>query len=473
MKRAITPDEMRRAERSFMDQTGFPSLLLMEHAAEAVRDALLQMTDGGAVFLCGPGNNGGDGYAAARLFAQKGRKAVVWAFCDPEALRGDALVNARLCHALGVSVERWQPGRTAPAGCGAAVDALFGTGLSRPLEGEYAEGARFLNACDLPVLAVDMPSGTRELMVQARVTVTFHCAKICHCLFPGREKAGRLIVADIGLPPQGAGFELLEDADIPRLLPSRAQTAHKGSCGHALVLAGSFGMAGAAALCATAALRAGAGLCTVACPRQVVPAVQALCPCATALARDEIAPETLLEGITALAAGPGLGRAEEDARLLAALRERNLPQVWDADALNLLSRHPAPLGENAVMTPHPGEAARLLGCATGEIVDDPVRAAERLRETYACTVLLKGATTVILGPGRRAFNLSGTPGLATGGSGDVLTGVILGLLCQGLAPFDAAQLGAFLHGRAGERAAAARGVRGMIASDLPDALGIE
>lgn len=473
MKYVITAEEMKRTETEFMRRTGYPSLLLMEHAAQAVAEETRRHAEN-AVFFCGPGNNGGDGYAAARLFAQAGGRAEVWALSDPEALRGDALTNARLCAALGVPVKRWTKETPLPQGCGAIVDAMFGMGLSRPLEGAYADAARRINAAGLPVVAVDMPSGTAELSVRADVTVTFHKMKLQHALFLGRENAGRVVVTDIGIPEDGAGFSVLEEGDVPALLPPRLRNAHKGTCGHALLIAGSRGMAGAAALCANAAMRAGAGLCTLLAAEETIPVLQQLAPCATCLPRESTPPEEALRGKAAFAAGPGLGRSAETARILTALcAEKLIPAVWDADALNWLSEQPQRLGENAVITPHPGEAARLLGCGTREITADPIAAAQALSEKFGCTALLKGAATVIVCGEKRALNLSGTPGLATGGSGDVLTGVIAGLLAQGLAPFDAARLGAFLHGRAGERAAQKRGVRSMLATDAAEALGIE
>lgn len=473
MKYAITAEQMKQTEAEFMRRTGYPSLLLMEHAAQAVADELGRMT-GCAVFFCGPGNNGGDGYAAARLFAQAGGRAEAWALGEPQALQGDARTNAELCAALGIPVRRWSEGMALPQGCGAVVDAMFGTGLSRPLGGMYAAAARFINACGLPVLAVDMPSGTAELSVRADVTVTFHRMKLQHALFPGRENSGRVVVADIGIPQEGEGASILEDGDVPVLLPPRAAGAHKGTCGHVLLIAGSRGMAGAASLCANAAMRAGAGLCTLLAEEATIPALQQLAPCAMCLARTETPLEDALHGKAAVAVGPGLGRGETVSGILSALcAEKSIPAVWDADALNWLSEHPQTLGEKAVITPHPGEAARLLGCAVREVTDDPLAAADALAEKYGCTALLKGATTVIAGGGKRALNLSGTPALATGGSGDVLTGVITGLLAQGLAPFDAARLGAFLHGRAGERAAKKCGVRSTLAADVVAALGIE
>jgi len=456
-----------------MRETGIPGILLMERAAEAVAGALSTLSGGGALFLCGSGNNGGDGYAAARLLHGMGRPARIWSLCDPDALKGDARTNMLRCRALGIPIEWKQSFEEAlPLDCDRIVDALLGTGLLGPLSGIYAEAVRWINASGLPVLAVDMPSGTGEQMVRADVTVTFHRMKPCHLLFPGRARSGRIVVADIGLPddPYPDDFELLEDVDIKRLLPPRPVDAHKGDCGHVLALAGAQGMAGAAALCAMGALRGGAGLVTVLCPAGIVPIVQTLAPCAICTTPERVG--EALSGKDSIAAGPGLGASPQVSPLLELLCETDLPQVWDADALNWLAANPRKLPGRSVITPHPGEAARLLGATTQDVLEDPVAAAAQLAGTYGAAALLKGATTVIADGPRRALDISGTPGMATGGSGDVLTGLIAALLAQGLGPFDAARLGALLHGRAGERAAASRGLRSMIATDILDALRI-
>lgn len=475
MFHVITPQRMQAMERAFMAETGTPGLLLMERAAQAIAGTLAEMTPEGALFLCGPGNNGGDGYAAARLFAEKGRAAWIWAVSDPALLTGDARENWQRCVALGIPISRFEnpPPDAVPDGCGAIVDALFGTGLARPLGGIFAQAVRWMNAAALPILAVDMPSGTPALMVHAAETVTFHMMKPAHLLYPGRIHAGRVTVADIGLPavPTDAEYAVALPDDIPALLPPRPPDAHKGTCGHALVVAGSTGMAGAACLCANAALRGGAGLVTVCCPAEILPIVQGLAPCATCKTPDQL--DAAIIGKAAIGVGPGLGAGDAPDTLLPLLLTKDCPQIWDADALNWLARHPQPLGGQFVLTPHPGEAARLLGCDTPDITDDPLLAATTLHERYGTVVLLKGATTVLVGEGMRALNITGTPGMATGGSGDVLTGLITALLAQGLAPFAAAQTGALLHGMAGRKAARRHGIRSMTAQDMLDALYID
>lgn len=474
MYHAITPERMQALERTFMQESGVLGLDLMEKAATEVTDILETLADRGAVFLCGPGNNGGDGYAIARLWTERGHKSVVWTFSDTEQLKGDAQTNWKRCIQLGIPVLRLEAlPDTVPDDCDILVDALFGTGLDRPLDGLYAEAVRWMNESELPVLAVDMPSGTAELMVEALETVTFHQRKTTHMLFPGRRNAGVVTVADIGIPQAVSSddFEVLEPGDVADVMPSRPLDAHKGMAGHALLLAGSYGMAGAAGLAANAAVRGGAGLVTVACPDAVIPIVQVLAPCATCVPLEGAG--GIYGGMSAIGVGPGLGHASFLDALLDPLRAVSLPQVWDADALNWLASHPMKLSSRFVLTPHPGEAARLLGTSTGAIMQDPVAATEALHAKYDATILLKGATTVIIGEGRRALNVTGSPGMATGGSGDVLTGIILALLSQGLAPFEAAQVGALVHGMAGKAAAEWHGIRSMNAQDILSAMHLD
>ncbi|MDL2317564.1 NAD(P)H-hydrate dehydratase [Eubacteriales bacterium OttesenSCG-928-A19] len=473
MWEVITPARMRALEQAYMLESGTPGFALMERAATAVVDTLMSMTGAGALFLCGPGNNGGDGYAAARLYAARGRHAFIWALSDPDRLTGGARMNWQLCVECAIPLTRVTNAFPAlPEDIGVVVDALFGTGLERPLEGLYGDAVKWINACGLPVLAVDMPSGIPGLMVRAEKTVTFHRMKPVHLLYPGRTMAGDVTVADIGIPHTASpeDFTVLGAEDISLLLPPRAPDAHKGTVGHALLLAGNHGMAGAAALCAGGALRGGAGLVTIACPGTILPTLQSLQPCAMCVPQDAL-PDAIA-GKDAIAAGPGLGCPEKADELLSLLADTPCPQVWDADALNWLASHPRRLGDRFILTPHPGEAARLLDTSIAAIAADPPTAAEAIHRRYDAIVLLKGATTVIHSEAGRALNVTGTPGMATGGSGDVLTGLIAALLAQGLSPFDAARLGALLHGMAGRSAAEKRGTRSMTAMDLLDALKI-
>lgn len=495
MLRTISPQDMQEMERAFLDGTGYPSILLMEHAAQAVVAALRERVKPGSrvLFVCGGGNNGGDGAAAARLWMQHGGRADVWLLKNPSQMRGDAGVNACLLNACGASLNvLYGEAPPVPPECAAVVDALYGTGLSRALEGVPLSAVQRINESGLPVIAVDMPSGVDGASgqvlgaaVRADVTVTFHRAKHGHMLFPGRALTGRLIVADIGILPEwdGAqGIDVLEDADARALLPSRPKDGHKGTFGHVLCVAGSEGMAGAAALCARAAQRAGAGLVTVACPFPVLITVQAQAPCAVArvvsdgamLSMDASEPLlALLEGKGALAIGPGLGREEGVWQAIEPLVRSDVPKVIDADALYLLARYGGGVGANTVLTPHPGEMARLCGATAADVAASPVEYAQQVAADMGACVLLKGATTVIAQGEDVAMNITGCDGMATGGSGDVLTGVIASLMAQGMAAMDASRVGAYYHGRAGEVAQAVLGARAVTAMDVCDRLRIE
>ena len=495
MLHTISPQDMREMERAFLDGTGYPSILLMEHAAQAVTDCLSRWAPAGSrvLFVCGGGNNGGDGCAAARLWIQRGGKADVWLMKSPSKMQGDAGVNACLLNVCGAAMSiLYGEAPEIPDGCAAIVDALYGTGLRGALEGAALSAVQRINASALPVIAVDIPSGvdgatgqTPGEAVRATETVTFHRPKHGHLLFPGRALAGTLTVADIGILPEwdGAqGLDVLEAQDARAMLPVRARDAHKGTFGHVLLVAGSEGMAGAACLAANAALRAGAGLVTAACPFAALTPLQANAPCAMArvvsdgASLDAGAAQTLLslaEGKRALAIGPGLGREEGAWLAIEPLVSGDLPKVVDADALWLLARHGGRVGRNTVLTPHPGEMARLCGASVAQILASPVEYAQQLAGDMDCCVLLKGATTVIVRGEDAALNATGCEAMATGGCGDVLTGVIAALMAQGMAPLDAARAGAYYHGLAGEAAARQRGSRAVTAWDVCDGLRIE
>ena len=494
MLRTISPQDMQEMERAFMDGTQYPSILLMEHAAQAVVRELCALVEPGArvLFVCGGGNNGGDGCAAARLYMQRGGKADVWLLRNPRQMKGDAGVNACLLNACGanVNVIYGEAPEIAPD-CAAIVDALFGTGLSREMEGAALGAARAMNESGLPVLAVDIPSGVcaatgRALgeAVRADVTVTFHRPKHGHMLYPGRELSGRLVIEDIGILPDwdGAeGHEILEEQDARALLPARPQNGHKGTFGHVLAVAGSEGMAGAACLCAKAALLSGSGLVTAACPYPVQLPLQLNVPCAMARAVSDGAAisarakeklRALMEGKDALAIGPGLGVSEDTWRAVSPLVACDLPKAVDADALNMLARYSGQVGKNTVLTPHPGEMARLCEVSVAEVIASPVEYARELSRLTGAVVLLKGATTVIAQGEDAALNITGCDAMATGGSGDVLCGMIASLMAQGMSPFDAARAGAYYHGRAGEAAAKEKGARAVTAQDIAERIRI-
>ena len=484
MQITITPGAMRALEKDYMALRGVPGALLMEHAAQAVCGALERRIPGGrALFVCGPGNNGGDGYTAARLWRAVGGEALVWELSAPAG--GDAAMNRALALEAGVTI---LPPENALPPCDAAVDALFGTGLSRPVEGRAADVIRLLNESGLPVIAVDIPSGlcgeTGRVLgeaVRAAETVTFHRLKPGLLLRDGPRCAGKLTVAPI-LIPDGfgtqEGLRCLEKADIARFLPPRPVDGHKGTFGRVAIFAGSLGMAGAAALCASAAIRAGAGLTTVLCREEILPMVQVLCPGAVCVPYTGAeSAMRLLATADAAAVGCGLGQAEDALPALQAFRAASCPVVWDADALNLLARHDEllPLPGNAVITPHPGEAARLLGSMAAEITDAPLESLQALRDKCGCTVLLKGCRTLMTDGVHTAVNLQGTPALAKGGSGDVLTGLMVALLARRLpcTALEAVQLASMLHGLAGLRGAMKHGENCLTPTELAECIRLD
>ena len=509
MRLTITPAEMKRVETRVMNETAVTGEMLMQRAAAHVAAAVRRRAQPGVVWcVCAAGNNGGDGLAAMRMLANAddafaGEVWLAEGTLSPDARRelgrleacaGAARVRVRLL--TGGSLP------PAPQNVGCIIDALFGTGLSRPLAGVPLALCRLINASGeggVPVVAVDIPSGlngdTGEVMgetVRADETVTFHRPKPGLYLREGPDYAGRVTVADIGIPAavdDAAGLRLLEETDLAGLLPARRRVSHKGSYGRVLLWAGSPGMAGAAAICATATLRAGAGLVTVACPEAVMPVVQTLCPCATCLSlpmEDAEAAWALLksalERADALGAGCGLGQGEAAAelfeRLLGWLGAHELPAVLDADALNLLARRPARLnGGTRVLTPHPAEAARLLGTTAQEVAADAPHAARQIWKRYGAAVALKGTASVLCAAQGLALSAFGTPAMAKGGSGDALTGVVAALLAGWAAgayrmdDLTLLQAACALHGLAGERAERQFGERGVLATDLCAFLG--
>ncbi len=494
MRITVTPDRMKSIESAFMAKNHVPGALLMEHAAQAVCAALLRHAPGGtALFLCGPGNNGGDGYAAARLWQAAGGRALVWAM--PGELRGDAAMNRALALQSGVPVHILESCPETLPDADLLVDALFGTGLSRPVDGLAAELIRLVNRSGLPVVAVDIPSGldgaTGEALgcaVYAAETVTFHRVKQGLLLRDGPLHAGQITVAPILIPDADGepdGLRLLTPADIPALLPPRPATAHKGDMGRAVLLVGSPGMAGAAAFCANACVRAGAGLTTVLCRASLLPIVQTLAPAAVCVPLPErdglLAPEaealTLRALSTADAAcvGCGLGQSVDLLPLLRQFAVADCPTVWDADALNLLSMHEGflPLSERAVVTPHPGEAARLCGLPVSFFINEPLEALQQLQTLCGCTVLLKGARTLMTDGETVAVNGYGTPAMAKGGSGDVLSGLLTALLARRLpcSMLETVQLAAALHGLAGLWAAGRDGENALTPQRLIEGIG--
>lgn len=503
--KVLTADVMRAVDRRAIEEIGIPSLVLMENAALGVVDALTERFPEvrRVALFCGPGNNGGDGLAVARQLAQRGYDLEIFLLKGGRALAEDAEKQLSICRRGRlevVEIEREDElGEVLSAAADAdlVVDALFGTGLTRPLSALFAACVGGLNALGVRVLAVDLPSGLDASThrppgphVQADLTVTFAAPKVAHVLGPAAEAVGELAVADLGIPgflldEAASNLEWLEASDVGSWLPRRPADSHKGSCGHALIVAGGPGRAGAAILAARAAVRFGAGLVTIAVPSSLLSLVDAgslesLTLALPAGPEGELAQEAAelvlkaAEGKDSLALGPGLGQSPG---AQAAIREIvlrcPLPLVLDADGLNAFAGRLGALRErpaSTVLTPHPGEMGRLLGITTAEVQHDRLAAVRRAAELSGAVVVLKGHRSLIAGPQVVAINSTGNPGMATGGSGDVLTGMIAALLAQRLEAETAARVGVFLHGLAGDRVAARLGAVGLAAADLVEEL---
>ncbi len=481
MKRVVWPEDMKRWDKSRIEG-GIPSGELMLRAAKGLSEAALRMRgDRPVICLCGSGNNGGDGVALAWLLQKENIPVRIAMVGNPEKLTADTSYYLRLAEEAGVPVEtEWTPNGNA-----LLVDAIFGVGLDREVTGRYADLIERINASGCPVLAADIPSGLDAsygkvlgVAVKATETVTMQFIKTGMLMGQGRAYTGAVTVCPLA---EEQPFTFTEDlywqerADVEALLPPRPFDSHKGRNGHALLCVGSKQYTGAALLSARAALRAGCGILSV-CTPDAVRGMFASLPEAITVPTgtgdwNETACEAAIAALakkSAVGVGCGVGSGEI-APLLQAVLECGIPSVLDADGLNCLSRHPELLPllhRNIVITPHPGEMARLKNVPIADVLADPILAAKG----FACTVLLKGATTVVTDGTRTVLCTEGTPGLSKGGSGDVLTGIITGLLSQGLSPFDAARTGTYLLGTSAADAYRLLGERMLLATDVIDAL---
>jgi NAD(P)H-hydrate epimerase len=467
----------RALDRRAWESYGIAAEELMRRAGAAAWRALLHRRPGARRIgiACGPGNNGGDGYALATHVRASGREAVVIALADG-APRGEPACSL---HAEWVAQGAVSPFDGVLPDVDLWVDALFGIGFARAPESTAAALIEAINAAGKPVFALDVPSGvdadtghTPGVAIRADATLQFIVAK--RGLYTGAAcaMAGELVLDPLALPAALLDSEepaamLLRSEALNAWLPRRARDAHKGDFGHVLCAGGDRGFGGAILLCAQAALRCGAGLVSVATRAEHVPASIASRPEVMAHAVEspaDFAP--LLQRASVIAIGPGLGQSDWGRALFAAALDADRPLILDADALNLLVKSPQEL-RRAVLTPHPGEAARLLGVSSAQIQSDRLGAARNLAERNAVVVVLKGAGTVVAAPGETPVVIgAGNPGMAAGGMGDVLTGTIAALHAQGLSAFDAACCGALLHAAAGDAAARDGGERGMLPSDL-------
>ena len=503
----VTAAEMRRLDHLTIHAHGVPSLTLMERAGQGVVEAILkrwtQPAKHGVLVVAGKGNNGGDGLVIARLLKEREFPCEVACIAKARELSPDAAANLERYRSVKGSFTEIPPGDIESLdqrirNKGLLVDALLGTGLRSPVEGFLADVVELMNASGVPIVAVDTPSGLDSdrgvplgATVQAEATVTFGFPKTGQVIYPGVTYSGDLVVADIGIRDEAVtevapSVELLDPADVVWLLPRRAEDSHKGSYGHLLVMAGSRGKTGAAVLGCRAAMRVGTGLVTLAAPRGLNGIL------AGALVESMTEPlgepgedqwprlgaadwEALSERKSGVLFGPGVGVHAAARRTLETLLEHcDLPWLIDADGLNNLAADVSRLRDARVppvLTPHPGEMGRLAGMDAAEVNGDRVGIARAFAEENRCHLVLKGARTVMATPeGRVSINPTGNAGMASGGMGDVLAGMVAGFLAQGLPPEDAVRLGVYLHGRAGDRVAEDRGGVGLIASDLVEEL---
>lgn len=505
----VTAETMQKAERLTMDSYPIPGQVLMETAGRACADHIDRHYGPGAgtsvVIVAGKGNNGGDGYVIARCLKRRGWSVSVYVIGAQESIGGDAGINLSL---LDPSIVHFcpDPGGLKPfhadfQNAAVIVDALFGIGLAKEIGGAHAEAVELINRSRGAVVAVDISSGicasTGRILgcaVNAEMTITFAFAKVGHAVYPGRSRTGKLVVVDIGLPDDVengvVGHDFLTLGSVRPLLASRDRCGHKGTYGHCFIVAGSSGKTGAAALSANTAVRTGSGLVTVAVPASLNPILEVKTTEAMTMPLEDdgkghlraahgAAVLRVLSGKDAVAVGPGISFSADTVALVHSLvRGCTLPMVLDADALNAVADDVDVLlkrkSSTVVLTPHPGEMSRLTGQSIAAIEADRIAAARSFAVHYSVYLVLKGAATVVAAPdGSIAINGSGNPGMASGGMGDVLTGVIVSLLGQGYPPFDACRLGVFLHGHAADLVARDKGETGIAATDvlerIPDA----
>ncbi len=504
--RLVTAEEMRLADNSAINEYGIPGAVLMENAGQALArqaEKMLGTLAGKKIAIfCGGGNNGGDGLVAARHLYNRGCEVRLYFLADPEVFRGDALINYNIITNMGITGfqllegNRLNVARMALWSSDLAIDAIFGTGMRDNVQDIALEVINMLNESNTPVIACDIPSGLSSstgqplgAAVKAAATVTFGFCKMGLVLPAARQFVGELVVADISLPMQveetlGSRRELIDEEFCRRWLAPRELEAYKGDFGHVGVFAGSKEMPGAAILAAKGALKMGAGKVTAALPLAARASFTAQIPEAMLMnTTDNEIGGVDADNIEQMAGfpadawviGPGLGRDEKTLQVIREfLPQLTVPAVLDADALfavcgylRLLKKSTVPL----VITPHPGEMAKLLGVNISDVQSNRVAVAEGFAKQTDVVVVLKGAGTVIATPEGRIFiNNTGNPGMATGGSGDVLAGMIATLLAQGMVPAVAAACAVWLHGKAGDIAAAQGGIAGLLAGDIAAAV---
>ena len=501
--RVLNAAQMREADRRTIEEIGIPSLVLMENAGRQVVAAMEaihgDLHDHQIAVLCGRGNNGGDGFVVARTLLQRGVDVSVFLIGRVADVRGDARINLEILGRLGFTTvevadgQAWELHFSEVSGCTLIVDAIFGTGLNAPLSGLLETVVADVNGSGIPVVAIDLPSGLSADALEpigdsivAGTTVTLAAPKLSLVLPPAETRAGDIVIADIGIPTSiietvdGPRVELLTRGSMRELLVPRSPETHKGDYGRVLVVAGSLGKTGAAHLAAVGCLRSGAGLVTVATPSSCLPILASMGPeymtepiDETPDGLDPAAADDLLETARdVIALGPGLGQGSGTRAFVHALVDGSaVPLVVDADGLNVFAGDPGRLagreGRDVIITPHPGEMARLVGISVEEVEANRLDVARTFATTHHVYVILKGHRTLIATPEGAVFiNPTGNPGMATGGTGDVLTGMVAAWLAQLLDAEAACKLAVYLHGLAGDLAEADEGEVSMTSADV-------
>lgn len=529
----VTAAEMREIDRVTSERFGVPSLALMENAGSAVAKFALRSFPSATAFgvVCGKGNNGGDGFVAARKLAEAGKSVRVLLLGNSKDLHGDAAENYATLKSFDASRKKSRKSKSPPSrrergkgvatlsleifegsgsresdsvfSCDVLIDAILGTGFRPPVSGAYAEAIAKINAAGKPIIGVDIPSGAdADLMgeqmgtvIRADAIVTFTAPRPAHAF--GNLSSGPIVIAPIGSPDEAISsslhLNLITPKDFGQLLQTRPRNSNKGMYGHVLVVGGSVGKAGAAAMAGFSALRAGAGLVTVATAKSVLPTVAGFHPELMTEALEETVEGTIAAGAksrieelaekkTVLAIGPGISRNEQTAEVVRKLvTETNIPVVLDADGLNAFQGRADDLngrGRTLILTPHPGEMARLTGLSIAAIQRDRVNVAREFAKQHKVILVLKGDRTIVAAPDADPWvNPTGNPGMATGGTGDILTGIVAGMLAQfPERAVEAVIAAVYLHGRAGDLACGARpfrygkGEQSLVATDLIDSL---
>ncbi|UCE53767.1 MAG: NAD(P)H-hydrate dehydratase [Desulfobacterales bacterium] len=504
----VTASEMQEMDRQTIESFGMPGRVLMENAGRGATRILLDHFCGcikrNVGVIAGRGNNGGDGFVIARYLAQKGITVSVYLLAESNTVKGDAAANLKLLSALEIPLIEipdkmaFSKHKSKMRHFDLWVDAIFGTGLKSEVKGYFRDVINFINSLNKPILAVDIPSGLNSdtgqpcgACIRAQATATFAFAKTGHLLYPGATYTGRLQIVDIGIPNHiaekvGPKQYLLTPNQVQTYFHPRPPDVHKGRTGHLLIVAGSPGKTGAAAMTAISAMRTGAGLVTLAIPKslnpvlesQVLEAMTEPLPELQDGALGESAFDPIMNLISqkkCLALGPGLGQAEDTRHLVCRIiKESPIPMVVDADGLNNLAGNTAILKKLKVpiiLTPHPGEMARLMDTTVGNVQSDRINCSRDFAVNFNAHVVLKGARTVVANPAGNAYiNPTGNSGMASGGMGDVLTGIIASLITQGFTAEAAAHAGVYLHGAAADTLAESIGPFGFLASDVMNAI---